>query len=125
MNVYCSKGHENPSDSRFCLHCGEKLDAVINQGIQSGQTLSDRYLIVRQLGQGGFGRTYLAEDINRFRELCVLKEFSPQVQTAYVLKKQKNYFKEKRLFSTSYNIRKFPVSANCFAVILITKSTCF
>ncbi|MGJ5672304.1 MAG: protein kinase domain-containing protein [Nostochopsis sp.] len=92
MNVYCSKGHENPSDSRFCLHCGEKLDAVINQGIQSGQTLSDRYLIVRQLGQGGFGRTYLAEDINRFRELCVLKEFSPQVQTAYVLKKAEELF---------------------------------
>ncbi|MCP6760902.1 MAG: serine/threonine protein kinase [Fischerella sp. CENA71] len=92
MNVYCSKGHENPSGSRFCLHCGEKLDVAINQGIQPGQTLGDRYLIVRQLGQGGFGRTYLAEDINRFRELCVLKEFSPQVQTAYVLKKAEELF---------------------------------
>ncbi|MFB2770753.1 protein kinase [Pelatocladus sp. BLCC-F211] len=92
INVYCSKGHENPSASRFCLHCGEKLDAAINQGIQPGQTLGDRYLIVRQLGQGGFGRTYLAEDINRFRELCVLKEFSPQVQTAYVLKKAEELF---------------------------------
>ncbi|KOP27901.1 serine/threonine protein kinase [Hapalosiphon sp. MRB220] len=92
MNVYCSKGHENPSGSRFCLHCGEKLDAATNQGIQPGQTLGDRYLIVRQLGQGGFGRTYLAEDINRFRELCVLKEFSPQVQTAYVLKKAEELF---------------------------------
>jgi serine/threonine-protein kinase len=92
MNVYCSKGHENPSGSRFCLHCGEKLDAATNQGIQPGQTLGDRYLVVRQLGQGGFGRTYLAEDINRFRELCVLKEFSPQVQTAYVLKKAEELF---------------------------------
>ncbi|TBR61963.1 serine/threonine protein kinase [Westiellopsis prolifica IICB1] len=92
MNVFCSKGHENPSGSRFCLYCGEKLDAAINQGIQPGQTLGDRYLIVRQLGQGGFGRTYLAEDINRFRELCVLKEFSPQVQTAYVLKKAEELF---------------------------------
>ncbi|MBD2429983.1 serine/threonine-protein kinase [Fischerella sp. FACHB-380] len=91
MNVYCSKGHENPPGCRFCLHCGEKLDAAIG-GIQPGQTLGDRYLIVRQLGQGGFGRTYLAEDINRFRELCVLKEFSPQVQTAYVLKKAEELF---------------------------------
>ncbi|PMB01095.1 serine/threonine protein kinase [Fischerella thermalis CCMEE 5268] len=91
MNVYCSKGHENPPDCRFCLHCGEKLDAA-NQGIQPGQTLGDRYLVVRQIGQGGFGRTYLAEDINRFRELCVLKEFSPQVQTAYVLKKAEELF---------------------------------
>jgi serine/threonine-protein kinase len=91
MNVYCSKGHENPPGCRFCLHCGEKLDAA-SQGIQPGQTLGDRYLVVRQIGQGGFGRTYLAEDINRFRELCVLKEFSPQVQTAYVLKKAEELF---------------------------------
>ncbi|MBW4561992.1 MAG: protein kinase [Mojavia pulchra JT2-VF2] len=91
--VYCSKGHENPSGSRFCLNCGEKLlDTPVSYSIQPGQILGDRYVIVRQLGQGGFGRTYIAEDINRFRELCVLKEFSPQVQTAYVLQKAEELF---------------------------------
>ncbi|WP_243147017.1 serine/threonine-protein kinase [Scytonema sp. UIC 10036] len=91
--VYCSKGHENPTGSRFCLHCGEKLDNQVNlAGIQPGQTLGNRYFIVRQLGQGGFGRTYLAEDSNRFNELCVLKEFSPQVQTPYVLQKAEELF---------------------------------
>ncbi|MCF4966737.1 serine/threonine-protein kinase [Nostoc sp. CMAA1605] len=60
--------------------------------IQPGLTLGDRYVIIRQLGQGGFGRTYLAEDINRFRELCVLKEFSPQVQSEYVVKKAQELF---------------------------------
>ncbi|MBD2454271.1 protein kinase [Nostoc sp. FACHB-87] len=90
---YCSKGHVNPAGSRFCLQCGENLqDVPVSYGIQPGLTLSDRYVIVRQLGQGGFGRTYLAEDINRFRELCVLKEFSPQVQTAYVLQKAEELF---------------------------------
>jgi serine/threonine-protein kinase len=92
-SVYCSRGHENPFGSRFCVYCGEKLDiAAISQGVQPGLILGDRYLIVRQLGQGGFGRTYLAEDVNRFRELCVLKEFSPQVQTAYVLQKAEELF---------------------------------
>jgi serine/threonine-protein kinase len=92
-SVYCSKGHENPGGSRFCLHCGENLDRnLMSQGIQPGQTLGDRYVIVRLLGQGGFGRTHLAEDINRFRELCVLKEFSPQVQTPYVLQKAEELF---------------------------------
>jgi serine/threonine protein kinase, bacterial len=92
-NLYCSKGHENYPGTRFCLKCGEKLmDNFITQGIQPGLTLSDRYLIVRQVGQGGFGRTYLAEDINRFRELCILKEFSPQVQTPYVLQKAEELF---------------------------------
>ena len=64
----------------------------VAQGIQPGQILSNRYAVIRQLGQGGFGRTYLAEDINRFREPCVLKEFSPQVQTPYVLEKAEELF---------------------------------
>jgi len=91
---YCSKGHENPSGSRFCLLCGEKLAEPVNpvQGIQSGQILGGRYRIVRQLGQGGFGRTYLAEDLNRFNEACVLKEFAPQVQGTYALQKAEELF---------------------------------
>ncbi|BAZ88826.1 protein kinase [Raphidiopsis curvata NIES-932] len=57
-----------------------------------GKTLSDRYVIIRQIGQGGFGRTYLAEDMNRFREYCVLKEFSPVVQTPEAVKKAQELF---------------------------------
>jgi serine/threonine protein kinase, bacterial len=91
--LYCSKAHENSPGSRFCLQCGENLlDMPMSYGIQPGLTLGDRYVIVRQIGQGGFGRTYLAEDVNRFRELCVLKEFSPQVQTAYVVQKAEELF---------------------------------
>jgi serine/threonine protein kinase, bacterial len=90
--MYCSKGHENPAGSKFCLHCGEKMETGVQQSIQPGITLGERYLIVRQIGQGGFGKTYLAEDINRFRELCVIKEFAPQVQTDYVLQKAEELF---------------------------------
>lgn len=89
--MYCSKGHENFAGSRYCLVCGEKLDSVINR-IQPGIILGDRYRIVRQLGQGGFGRTYLAEDLNRFNELCVLKEFAPQVQGTQALQKGQELF---------------------------------
>lgn len=46
-----------------------------------GSTLEKRYRILRELGRGGFGRTYLAEDINRYGEHCVLKEFSPVVHS--------------------------------------------
>jgi serine/threonine-protein kinase len=42
--------------------------------------LGGRYRILRQLSSGGFGRTYLAEDTHRFQELCVLREFNPQVE---------------------------------------------
>jgi hypothetical protein len=45
-----------------------------------GTLIEQRYAITQVLGYGGFGRTYLAQDRNRFDEPCVLKEFAPQVQ---------------------------------------------
>jgi serine/threonine protein kinase len=49
--------------------------------VTPGSILEKRYRILRELGRGGFGRTYLAEDINRYGEHCVLKEFSPVVHS--------------------------------------------
>ncbi|MBE9192434.1 serine/threonine protein kinase [Gloeocapsopsis crepidinum LEGE 06123] len=88
--MYCSQGHENPDRSCYCLQCGEMLAGANNT--QPGIILGDRYRIIRKLGQGSFGRTYLAEDINRFNELCVLKEFAPQVQGTYALQKGQQLF---------------------------------
>ncbi|MBC6478469.1 MAG: serine/threonine protein kinase [Hormoscilla sp. GM7CHS1pb] len=64
----------------------------MNSPIHPGSILSDRYRLVRELGHGGFGRTYLAEDTNRFRELCVLKQFAPKVQTPDALQKAEELF---------------------------------
>jgi serine/threonine-protein kinase len=92
MQIYCSKGHENSTTNLFCQQCGEKLDQPVVKGVYPGLLLGDRYRIVRQLGQGGFGRSYLAEDSNRFNEPCVLKEFAPQVQGTYALQKAVELF---------------------------------
>jgi len=48
--------------------------------------------VLRQLGQGGFGNTYLVEDVNRFQELCVVKEFNPQVRDKIALDKAQKLF---------------------------------
>ncbi len=92
--LYCSKGHENPSGNRFCRLCGEKLSLPISPDVSPapGMVMGGRYRIVRELGHGGFGRTYLAEDLNRFNESCVLKEFAPQVQGTYALQKAEELF---------------------------------
>ncbi|HEY9853413.1 MAG TPA: serine/threonine-protein kinase [Leptolyngbyaceae cyanobacterium] len=93
--VFCSKGHENAASNVYCQQCGEKLDRSVGnagKGIYPGAVLGDRYHILQQLGHGGFGRTYLSEDTNRFRELCVLKEFAPQVQGTYAMQKAAELF---------------------------------
>lgn len=46
--------------------------------IPASTVLQSRYRILHLLGQGGFGRTYLAEDMGRFNERCAIKEFVPQ-----------------------------------------------
>ncbi len=44
-----------------------------------GQTLAGRYHIIKHLGGGGFGQTYLAEDRKRSGNLrCVVKQLKPQ-----------------------------------------------
>jgi serine/threonine protein kinase len=91
--VYCTKGHDNLDSNRFCQICGEKLTPPVPEtNLLAGNVLEDRYRIVQQIGQGGFGRTYLCENLTRFNEPCVLKEFAPQVQGTYALEKAKKLF---------------------------------
>lgn len=94
MQVYCSKQHANNGSNRFCTHCGEPLPLAV------GQVVDNRYRIIRQLGQGGFGRTYVAEDRNQSHQICVLKEFAPQVQ------QQQDLQKAKELFEREANVLK-------------------
>jgi serine/threonine protein kinase len=56
----------NAETHRFCQKCGQKL------------WLKDRYQALKLIGQGGFGKIFLAidHDIPR-KPRCVIKQFSP------------------------------------------------
>ncbi|KAM3109811.1 protein kinase domain-containing protein [Phormidesmis sp. 146-35] len=71
--------------------------------IPLGTLLRQRYLVKQILGQGGFGRTYLAIDQERFNESCVLKEFTVPYQDDALVEKAKSLFQ--REASTLYQIQ--------------------
>jgi serine/threonine-protein kinase len=70
--------------------------------IKVGTILQNRYHIIHVLGQGGFGRTYLAEDQRRFNELCAIKELILATTEAYGGKKAQELFE--REAATLYKI---------------------
>jgi serine/threonine-protein kinase len=89
VSSICSRGHQNPIGNRFCVYCGERLTPPAGEG---SALLANRYRFLQELGQGGFGRTYLAEDLHRFQERCVLKEYVPQVEEGQALQKAQELF---------------------------------
>ena len=81
MNQICCLNPEcnNPSvppNTKFCPSCGVPL-----------VKLRHRYQPVKPLGGGGFAKTYLAVDIDKLNEKCVIKQFAPQTQGTAGLQK--------------------------------------
>jgi serine/threonine protein kinase len=71
----------NPENHQFCAKCGQKL------------LLRERYWAQRILGQGGFGRTFLAVDEDKpSKPFCVIKQLLPQAQGTASLGKAAELF---------------------------------
>lgn len=82
MTTCTNCGNKNNIAYRFCSNCGASLEEIIPSKTEStelkpGSKLRNRYIIIRQIGQGGFGKTYLAEDTGRFQQAVVLKQLTP------------------------------------------------
>ncbi|XFA72248.1 IMS domain-containing protein [Thermosynechococcaceae cyanobacterium Okahandja] len=75
--------------NRFCLTCGMPL------------ILGGRYVAQRVLGQGGFGITYLAQDLDiPGKRQCVIKQFQPDTTDPDLLATAEDLFKREAVVLT-------------------------
>lgn len=73
---------KNPSEAKFCQKCGSKL------------LLQDRYRGVKIIGQGGFGKTFLATDEAKpSKPYCIIKQSLPDSQEPEYIEKASQLFK--------------------------------
>ncbi|NER34161.1 MAG: protein kinase [Oscillatoria sp. SIO1A7] len=83
LNPHCQKP-DNPDGTKLCQSCGSPLGLLRNH-----------YRPMRLLSsEGGFGRTYLAADLDKLDEICVIKQLAPQAQDTASLQKAKELFDE-------------------------------
>ena len=85
--------------------------------LNPGEILTERYRIIARLGQGGFARTYTAQDIqNPENPPCVVKEIRfPQSETPQVLERARRRFqREARALQTLRNNSRIPELFNHF-----------
>lgn len=77
---------QNPQENTFCRTCGSKL------------LLKDRYRAIKPLGQGGFGKTFLAIDEDKpSHPRCVIKQFFPQAQGTNTVQKAAELFTQEAI----------------------------
>ncbi len=80
LNPSCPKPINHPK-ARLCKACGSKL------------LLQDRYHLVKGLGKGGFGATFLAADISLpGNPLCVIKQLRPNTDNPNFLSMARELF---------------------------------
>lgn len=85
LNPRCPSPH-NPTGTNFCRTCGAKL------------LLKERYRTIKPLGQGGFGKTFLAVDEDKpSHPHCVIKQFFPQAQGTNTVQKAAELFTQEAI----------------------------
>ncbi|MCC5607549.1 serine/threonine protein kinase [Nostoc sp. CHAB 5834] len=84
LNPDCSNPL-NPNGKKFCQSCSTPLVSLLRNRFRVIRVLSD---------EGGFGRTYLSEDVDKLNERCVIKQLAPKFQGTWSQKKAMELFAE-------------------------------
>ncbi len=100
-----------------CPHCGWVVDAAPESllHLPPGTVLQGKYLIGRVLGQGGFGITYLAWDLNLNLKLAI-KEYMPlDLACRTAGQEEVNVYKKSLAESYKYGLDKYLEEAQTLA----------
>ena len=85
--VFCANcGAGNPARAKYCFSCGQAVAGDVDVSmsmtilpighLQPGSVVRQRYKVHMQIGQGGFGAVYKAEDTDLGQRLVAIKEMS-------------------------------------------------
>jgi serine/threonine protein kinase len=85
LNPHC-RHPPQPRSNKFCNSCGQQIIP-----------LKHRYHPIKLLGQGGFGKAYLAEDLDKLQEKCVIKQLiTSQIEPDSLVKVKQLFADEAR-----------------------------
>ncbi len=99
-SLYCDAcGAANRPQARFCFVCGQSLPDNASTAEQTvpNALIRQRYHVIAQVGKGGFGAVYKAEDSELGNRIVAVKEMSQRGLTTQEIAEAADAFKREAL----------------------------
>jgi WD40 repeat protein/tRNA A-37 threonylcarbamoyl transferase component Bud32 len=116
-SLFCPKcGGLNEPGAVTCFACGESMQAPppsknttsINAPLITSKLLQGRYRLIAQIGEGGFGAVYKAEDTRLGNRLVAIKEMKPSGLKPQELKEATDAFQREAMLLTGLKHPSLP-----------------